>query len=219
MRNMNSTPKNMYLLYGSTRMSIRLHMYTLTPSHTHRLTWTLQYLPVQSPRCLPTMIPILRLVMRDGRWLPYYQRTTTSTNVAWASKGSWYFGGGLRLISGAEYWTEYAFETPLRFLGLWIFNVSLTLAKETSGPLWPDVGLERSFTMSLGSLLGDGALGCAKIPPPFFLTLLWFGDTLLGDALLLCWEWESTVSYHLQATEIKNKMVSINVLDITYTSE
>ena len=62
----------------------------------------------------------------------------------------------------------------------------LYITKESSDPLWPDIGLEHSFITSLGSLLGDGALGCPKIPRPFFLILLRFGDTLLGDALLLC---------------------------------
>jgi len=183
----------MYLLYGSARTSIHLHMYT--PSHTDSLEHfsTCRYNPhAVSPQWSQYSGLLWGMDAGLKSWpCPSFCTSVLSINVAWASKGSWYFAGGLRLISGAEYWTEYAFETPLRFLGLCIFKVSLTLANESSGPLWLDVGLERSFTESLGSLLGDGALGCAKIPPPFFLTLLRFGDALLGDALPLCWEYTS----------------------------
>ena len=79
MRNMNSTPKNIHVRqYKNKYTPTHVHTHTHTPSHIHRLTWTLQYLPVQSPCRLPTMIAILWLVMRDGGWLEIMHLRTTN---------------------------------------------------------------------------------------------------------------------------------------------
>ena len=114
--------------------AVQERVYNYTCTHSHTLTHTLTHLntsvfagtiPMPSPHNDPNTQACYegwRLAWNHA--LPYYKRTTTSTNVAWASKGSWYFAGGLRLISATEYWTEYVFETPLRFLGLCIFKVS-----------------------------------------------------------------------------------------------
>ena len=194
--------------------------YTTTHVHTHTCT-TLTHLntsvfagtiPMPSPNNdsnIPACYEGWRLAWNHA--LPYYQRTTTSTNVAWASKGSWYFAGGLRLISGAEYWTEYAFKTPLCFLGLWIFNVSLTLANESSDPFivrrwsWAFFHWVSRFTTWRWC-----SRTCQNTATFLFDTASIWRHTS-QDPLLLCWEWGCTVSYHLQATEIKNKIVSVSM--------